>query len=177
MAKKDTPEIVTGDCVELEKKVNKMERELNRKITAINKRMGMVESCTNETHEAVDRFAVQLTEYGKQMDAQGESLKRVEQKVFNGFGDRIEGLERTMNDNKADNIAAHRETRESLTGLSKATQGIMKFVAVSLITIFVTLLGILGSVWLHHIEDTKDLQRIEREMSNDSADNQADASR
>lgn len=70
-----------------------------------------------------------------------EALGRVEQKVFNGFGTKIDNTYTIMALDRASNEKAH-------TGMEKSLSSIIKFGATSFILIFIALLGIIGSLWL-----------------------------
>jgi len=91
--------------------------------------------------EKVDNVEDRLKTLEKQLAEQSGSLREIERKVFNGFDEKIDALNEKIDENKVSNEAAHAEVK-------KALGGIIRFGAASLILIFVTLLGILGSIWL-----------------------------
>ncbi len=104
--------------------------------------------------EKVDNVEDKLKTLEKQMSEQSGSLREIERKVFNGFDERIDDLNKKIDDGKLDNETAHAEVKRALGG-------IIRFGAASLILIFVTLLGILGSIWLREREDQEIIQGTE----------------
>lgn len=87
----------------------------------------------------------------KKSTSQGKALIRVERKVFNGFGDRIKHMEKIVDLNRISNECAHTELKGSLKLFAK-------FGTTSLVLIFITLLAVLGSVWL---QDRMSNEKIE----------------
>jgi len=95
----------------------------------------------------VDQLETGIKKLEKKMTAQGRAIGRVERKVFDGFGERMDSmntrigsLETKIDGNKIDNEAAHIEIKKVLGGM-------IKFGATALILIFIALLSILGSIW------------------------------
>lgn len=91
----------------------------------------------------VDNLEKSIKIMSKIVTNQGKSLGRVERKVFNGFGTKIDNLSLTMRNDREVNEKAHTEMKKTL-------RAIIKFGATSFIAIFVVLLSILGSLWLHN---------------------------
>ena len=89
----------------------------------------------------IDNLERAMKLLSRKVTSQGRALGRVERKVFNGFGDKINHMERMIEQNRVDNEKAHIEIKDSL-GL------FAKFGVTSLILIFIALLSILGSIWL-----------------------------
>jgi len=95
----------------------------------------------------VDQLEAETKKLEKKITAQGRAINRVERKVFDGFGERmdsmntrISSLETKIGENKLDNETAHVEIKKVLGGM-------IKFGATALILIFIALLSILGSIW------------------------------
>ncbi len=95
----------------------------------------------------VDQLEAGIKNLEKKMTSQGRAVNRLERKVFNGFGERmdamntqISSLETKIGEHKLDNETAHVEIKKVLGGM-------IKFGATALILIFIALLSILGSIW------------------------------
>lgn len=91
----------------------------------------------------VDTLEKSIRTMSKIVTNQGKSLSRVERKVFNGFGAKIDNLSATIQIDREANEKAHADMKKTLGA-------IIKFGATSFITIFVVLLSILGSLWLNN---------------------------
>ena len=89
----------------------------------------------------IDNLEKAMKLLSKKSTSQGKALGRVERKVFNGFGDKINHMEKMIEQHRIDNENAHIEFKKSL-GL------FARFGVTALILIFVALLSILGSIWL-----------------------------
>ena len=94
----------------------------------------------------VDNLEVSINTLSETVRLQGESLNRVEQKVFNGFGTKIDNINTNMVHDREINEVAHAEVKKTLGA-------IIKFGATSFIAIFMVLLSILGSLWLNNGEN------------------------
>lgn len=92
--------------------------------------------------DRVKHFDIQLGKVSKRLNSQGKSIRRIEQKVYNGYDEKIDALQDRVAENKADNAVAHEKLERSLGG-------IIKFGAGAFLLLFITLLTILGSIWLH----------------------------
>lgn len=82
-----------------------------------------------------------MATFEKKMNAQRRALGRVERKVFNGFGLKIDAINNKVENNRHDNEVAHTE-------IKKVLGGFIKFGATALVLIFIALISILGSIWL-----------------------------
>lgn len=82
-----------------------------------------------------------MAKFEKKMNAHRRALGRVERKVFNGFGIKIDAINEKVESNRHDNEIAHAE-------IKKVLGGFIKFGATALVLIFIALIGILGSIWL-----------------------------
>jgi hypothetical protein len=94
-----------------------------------------------QMNEKMNVLGKSMKSMSKKITSQGKSLGRVEQKVFNGFGQKINSMENMIEQNRTDNETAH-------TKIEKDLRAIIKFGATALIMIFIGLLGVLGSIWL-----------------------------
>ena len=104
----------------------------------------------------IDNLETAMKSLSKKVINQGKALGRVERKVFDGFGDKIIHMGKTIEQHRVDNERAHAEIKRSL--------GIFaKFGASSLILIFIVLLTILGSIWL---QDRIPIGRVRRVQIN-----------
>ncbi len=111
-------------------------------------------------------------------DHTGE-IKRMSNKVFNGFGSRIEAINDKLDREINTNIQSHAEIKSTLSLIAK-------FGATALILIFVALLGILGSIWAANSKSSDrdatsdqmniDIERVipETEVPSNEADNKID---
>jgi hypothetical protein len=108
----------------------------------------------------IDGLEKALKLLSKKSTSQGKALGRVERKVFNGFGDKISHMERMIERNRVGNECAHTELKDSLRLFAK-------FGATSLILIFISLLAVLGSVWL---QDRISNEKVEEVPINALAD-------
>lgn len=91
----------------------------------------------------VDHLEKSIVALSRTVKTQGKSLNRVEQKVFNGFGTKIDNVNENMVRDRRVNEIAHSK-------LEKSLGAIIRFGATSFVTIFVVLLSILGSIWFHN---------------------------
>lgn len=73
--------------------------------------------------------------------AQAKSLSRVERKVFNGFGSKIDAVEQKVDRNLLNDEKSHEELKDMVKSQNKTF-----IIFFSLI--FAALLTVLGSVWL-----------------------------
>ncbi len=86
-----------------------------------------------------------LESHTKVLEEHTKSIRKMENRVFNGFGTRIDNLEKQVN----------RDIEESREGrkLIMQTMGSMiKFGASAMILIIAALIGIFGSLWLQDRE-------------------------
>lgn len=74
------------------------------------------------------------------IEKQIESIHRVEEKVFNGFGTRIDAVKESLEEEKRSNEINHNEIKSDVKSLNK-------FVSIALVSIFIAILGVLGAVW------------------------------
>lgn len=109
----------------------------------------------------VDQLEAGIKKLEKKMITQGRAINRVERKVFNGFGERmdsmnarISSLETKIGENKLDNETAHVEIKKVLGGM-------IKFGATALILIFIALLSILGSIWFRGQDNSREVIHTE----------------
>ena len=93
--------------------------------------------------EKVDHLEKSIIALSRTVKTQGKALGRVEQKVFNGFGTKIDNINANMIRDREVNEIAHADMRKTLGA-------IIKFGATSFVTIFVVLLSILGSIWFQN---------------------------
>jgi hypothetical protein len=84
-----------------------------------------------------------IDKFEEKIDTQQTSIQTIEKKVFNGFGVEISNLVKSV------------ERMEISMG------HLWIFVAGSLVTIFVALIAILGSIWLHDRDDQRALHAME----------------
>ena len=120
----------------------------------------------NQLGVKVDQLEKEIGKLDKKITQARSAISRVERKVFNGFGARIDAMtirigsvETKIDANKVDNVGAHTE-------MKKILGGIIKFGATSLILIFIVLLSILGSIWFHdNKEPTKAATKTEVQVS------------
>lgn len=103
--------------------------------------------------EKVDHLERSIVALSRTVKTQGKALGRVEQKVFNGFGTKIDNINVSMVRDREVNEIAHTEVKKTLNS-------IVKFGATSFITIFVVLLSILGSVWLRNNEHVEVVRNV-----------------
>jgi len=108
--------------------------EMERQIGELDRRIATLEISVKHNNKTVDSYAMQLRSLDK-------ALKRVSEKVFNGFGEKMNSIEEKIDQNKKDNDVIHKEMRKGLSSM-------MKFWGMSMVLIFVALLTILGSIWL-----------------------------
>lgn len=104
-----------------------------------------------------DRINSAVRDGAKILERHTEAITEMGKKVFNGHGDAILALSKKLDEEIADNLRNHEEIKRALSG-------VMKFVAASLITIFVALLGILGSVWVLSLQTNNSMGRIEHTL-------------
>jgi len=88
----------------------------------------------------MEHFEKSIVALSKTVKSQGRALGRVEQKVFNGFGAKIDNLTDTLTRDRLANDAEHKAIQKSLSS-------IIKFILTAFISIFIVLLSILGSLW------------------------------
>lgn len=77
-----------------------------------------------------------------------DTIRRMENKVFNGFGDRINGMDVRMGDLAIEFRNTTKQLQKNIDNAQKEIHAIAKFGATALVMIFVALLGILGSIWV-----------------------------
>ena len=88
---------------------------------------------------------------GKRVSSHGGKLTKMGNKIFNGYGKTI-----------ADMKEAHDQ-------LTRTLGVVIRFGAVALITIFVTLVSILGSIWIQDRASQKEPVRMEVESATDNS--------
>jgi len=108
--------------------------EMEKQISELDKRIAALEISIEHNGKTIDSYAGQL-------HSLDEALRRVNEKVFNGFGEKMDGIEEKIDQNKKDNDTTHKEIKKGLSSM-------MKFWGMSMILIFVALITILGSIWL-----------------------------
>lgn len=89
-----------------------------------------------ETQRVVD----EVKEMKNELRDVSKAIRRVEHKVFNGFGNRIDSVNEKLDGEIKTNAQAHAELKQSLSG-------VMRFIAIALVSIFVAIIGVLGAVW------------------------------
>jgi len=107
--------------------------EMEKQISELDKRIAALEISVEHNGKTVESYAGQLHSLDK-------TLQRVSEKVFDGFGEKMDGIERKIDQNKKDNDTTHREIKKGLSSM-------MKFWGMSMVLIFVALVTILGSIW------------------------------
>lgn len=100
----------------------------------------MNEDRCSEMEQHMDDVRAGLIETRADIKQFGESLGRVERKVFNGFGSRIEAVNDKLDDEKRANAENHKAMQDSINSMTR-------FVSGALITIFVGMLGLFGVIW------------------------------
>lgn len=108
--------------------------EMEKQISELDKRIATLEISVKHTSKTIDSYAGQLHSLDK-------TLQRVSEKVFDGFGEKMNGIEKKIDQNKKDNETTHKEIKKGLSSM-------MKFWGMSMVLIFVALITILGSIWL-----------------------------
>jgi len=107
--------------------------EMEKQISELDKRIAALEISVEHNGKTIESYAGQLHSLDK-------TLQRVSEKVFDGFGEKMDGIERKIDQNKKDNDTTHREIKKGLSSM-------MKFWGMSMVLIFVALVTILGSIW------------------------------
>ena len=110
-----------------------------------------IESVSNEQLGVrVEHLQKEIEKLYRKVSTQGRALGRVERKVFNGFGERMDAMniridtvEMKIDAHKRDNDAAHTEFR-------KVQGGAIKFGATALVMIFIAVLTILGTMLVNN---------------------------
>lgn len=103
-----------------------------------------------QTSAKIDNLEKTMKLLSKKVNAQAKALGRIERKVFDGFGDKINHMEKMIEQHRIDNENARIEFKKSL-GL------FARFGITASILVFVALLSILGSIWL---QDRVPIKRV-----------------
>ena len=121
--------------------------EMEKQINELDKRIAALEISVDHNGKTIDSYA-------KQLHSLDKTLQRVSEKVFDGFGEKMDGIEKKIDQNKEDNDTTHEEIKKGLSSM-------MKFWGMSMVLIFVALLTILGSIWF----DDRNVDEVEKSAS------------
>jgi len=99
----------------------------------------------------VDTLAAQVGTLGKRVSSHSGKIVKMSNKVFNGFGSKIDSVKDQVSQNKVDNNIHH-------ANMEKVIGTMIKFGATSIVLIFIALLGILGSIWAADRRSTQQIK-------------------
>lgn len=80
-----------------------------------------------------------VNEIGEEQSIQRRILDKIREKVFNGFGEKIESVEKDMNQLRKDNESSHREVRGTLRSLMIVfISGLLTIIAAIIVNIYIS---------------------------------------
>jgi len=109
----------------------------------------------------VDHLEKEIKKLEKEINSQGRSINRLGKKVFDGFGNKIDAVNDRIDVFEQTNGVAHTEMKKVLGGLAK-------FGATALVLIFLALITILGSIWLHDREEPRQTTEMQIDAPTDT---------